>query len=213
MREAIVHIPHGEYETVGLAELVSAIREAGLRDITELVCETEGCLVVVTLASPIDRDDLSRVEHLKWWERLSEEGDRVVYLFKLDFSGLDGNVRPVLSSEVSNDEIRVTDDGIDVTMVGSQQAIAREIGEYSDAGMTVLLERLGDYRGPRDTLDVLTDRQREILETAYELGYFDVPRNGSTADVADSLDLDPSTVAEHLQRAERNLVGTLLDTA
>lgn len=213
MREAIIHIPHGEYETVGLEDFVSAMREAGLRDITELACETDGCLVVVTLDSPIECDDLSGVEHLEWWERLSEDGDRVVYLFKIDFSSLDGTVRPVLSSEVSNDEIRVTDEGIDVTMVGTQEAIAREIGEYSDAGMTVLLERLGDYSGPRDTLDAVTDRQREILRVAYDLGYFEVPRQVSTADVADSLDLDPSTVAEHLQRAERNLVGTLLGAA
>ena len=51
----------------------------------------------------------------------------------------------------------------------------------------------------------LTDRQREVVETASEAGYYEV-REASTAAVAEELGLDPSTVPEHLQRAERNLL-------
>jgi len=40
---------------------------------------------------------------------------------------------------------------------------------------------------------------------------YEVPRGASTDDVAEAVGLDPSTVAEHLQRAERNLLGQLLD--
>ncbi|WP_227377956.1 helix-turn-helix domain-containing protein [Haladaptatus halobius] len=210
MREAIIHIPHAEYETVGLGEIISLIREAGLRDITELACESEGCLVVITVAAPMAEDELGAIDYLEWWERLSDGGNQVVYLFKISFSGFDEDIQPMLTSDVSSDEIRVDDNGIDVALVGSQEDIAQEINEYGDAGMTVLLERIADYGGPKNTLDALTDRQREILQTAYELGYFDVPRSGSTADVADTLELDPSTVAEHLQRAERNLMANLL---
>lgn len=210
MREATIHIPHAEFEKVGLGELVSLVREAGLRDITELVCESEGCLVVITVAAPMAESELDAVDHLEWWERLSGREDKVVYLCKISFSGFGGDVQPALTSDVSSDEIRVGDEGVDVAMVGSQEDIAREIDEYGDAGMRVLLERITDYGGPRNTLDSLTDRQREILQTAYDLGYFDVPRSVSTADVADTLELDSSTVAEHLQRAERNLVTDLL---
>jgi DNA-binding CsgD family transcriptional regulator len=213
MREAIIHIPHAEFEKVGLEEFVSLVREAGLRDITELVCQSDGCLVVITVDTPMAEEKLAMVEYLEWWERLTGRADDVVYLCKIAFPVFDEGVQPMHNSAVSSDEIQVNDDGLNVALVGSQENISQGISEYDDAGMTVLLQRIGDYGGPRNTLDTLTDRQREILQTAYELGYFDVPRSVSTADIADELDLDPSTVAEHLQRAERNLVANLLATA
>ena len=210
MREATIHIPHAEFEKIGLEEFVTLAREAGLRDITELACESDGCLVVLTVSSPLAEDELATVDYLEWWERLPGDADRVVYLCKIGFPSFNEDVQPMHTSAVSSDEINVNEDGLDVALVGSQEDIAREIGEYDEAGMTVLLERITDYGGPRRSLDALTDRQLETLQTAFDLGYFDVPRSVSTADVADTLGLDPSTVSEHLQRAERNLLASLL---
>jgi len=45
-----------------------------------------------------------------------------------------------------------------------------------------------------------------VLETAYDLGYFEVPRDTTADAIAQRLDLGRSTVTEHLQRAERKLV-------
>ncbi|MDX1744427.1 MAG: helix-turn-helix domain-containing protein [Halobacteriales archaeon] len=58
----------------------------------------------------------------------------------------------------------------------------------------------------------LTPRQREVLTTAYELGYYE-PGGGATgADISDELDISPPTVSQHLQAAERKLVSILLET-
>ncbi|MFB6270658.1 MAG: helix-turn-helix domain-containing protein, partial [Halobacterium sp.] len=51
----------------------------------------------------------------------------------------------------------------------------------------------------------LTDRQREVVETAVDLGYYDVPRTAGQDDVAAELDCASSTVAEHLRKAEAAL--------
>lgn len=212
MREAIIHIPHAEFEKVGLGDFVSLFREAGLQDITELVCESDGGLVVITVEVPVDEEKLATMDYLEWWERLSGESSGVDYLCKIVMPELDDDTQLAHNPGISSNDIRVDDDGVDVAMVGSQEDIAREIGDYGEAGMNVLLRRISDYDGPRNTLDALTERQREILQTAYDLGYFDVPRSVSTTDVADELELDSSTVAEHLQRAERNLVASLLAT-
>lgn len=212
MREAIIHIPHDEFEKVGLGDFVELFQRAGLKDITELVCEGDGGLVVITVETPVEEDQLAGMPHLEWWERLSSESGGVDYLCKFSLPDLGGSARLGHNQGISNDDIKVDDDGIDVAIIGSQEDIAAEIGDYDEAGMSVFLQRIGDYSGPRHTLDALTARQREILETAYDLGYFDVPRSASTIDVADELQLDSSTVSEHLQRAERNLVGSLLAT-
>jgi DNA-binding CsgD family transcriptional regulator len=56
----------------------------------------------------------------------------------------------------------------------------------------------------------LTERQREIVETAMDLGYFDRPRGANATEVADALDISPSTFAEHLAAAERKLLSDVL---
>ncbi|GAA0456073.1 helix-turn-helix domain-containing protein [Halococcus morrhuae DSM 1307] len=55
----------------------------------------------------------------------------------------------------------------------------------------------------------LADEQLAVLETAYELGYFDVPRTASTNDIAGALDVSQSTASERLRVAERNLLALL----
>lgn len=58
----------------------------------------------------------------------------------------------------------------------------------------------------------LTPRQREVLTTAYELGYYD-PGGGTTGEaISNELGISPPTVSQHLQAAERKLVSILLET-
>jgi len=54
--------------------------------------------------------------------------------------------------------------------------------------------------------DVLSDRQREAVLAALELGYHDQPRGATHEDVAATLDAAPSTASEHLRKAEAKLV-------
>ena len=52
-------------------------------------------------------------------------------------------------------------------------------------------------------LDELTDRQRTVLETAQFAGYFEWPRESTGEEVADALDLSPSTFSQHLRAGQR----------
>ncbi|WP_313690786.1 helix-turn-helix domain-containing protein [Halorarum halobium] len=56
----------------------------------------------------------------------------------------------------------------------------------------------------------LTGRQREALRTAMAAGYYEVPREGSLAEVAAALDVSEATASAHLRKAERTLVGRAL---
>jgi hypothetical protein len=55
----------------------------------------------------------------------------------------------------------------------------------------------------------MTAAQHEALVVAHELGYFDVPRTASTADVADELGVAPASLSERLRRAQSHLVAQL----
>jgi hypothetical protein len=211
MREAVIQLSDDQLEAIGLERVVAVTREAGLRDVTELVCHGAGGLLQVRVDDPIPPSDLDRLDAVAWWERLTDASDGVTYLCKVEADAPPAGC--ALDEHATAHEVSaVTEDGFDLSVVGSQDEISESVTAIGDAGMNPLLRRLSRYEGTdTSAADGLTDRQREVVETAYEMGYYEVPRDASTEAVAAAVDLDPSTVAEHLQRAERNVLGRVLD--
>jgi len=62
----------------------------------------------------------------------------------------------------------------------------------------------------KSQLGALTAKQREALVTAYRIGYYDVPRRGDSAQLAEALHLGKSTAVEHLRKAEKRLLDRIL---
>lgn len=52
----------------------------------------------------------------------------------------------------------------------------------------------------------LTAEQREILQTALEMGYFEVPRQGTLEDVAGALDISSQAASERMRRGHKQLL-------
>jgi hypothetical protein len=209
-REAAVRIPTAEYAHPGLAEFVSLCRDAGVKQWRPTVCTGPGGIVAIQVERTFDEEQLSALEYVAWWERTNQATADIGYLIKLDVPGLTDELPPLHELDVSNEEIAVHDQGLDISFVGDQDTLSYVMDEYIDAGIPMDLRAMTDYHGPTGVLDSLTHRQRQVVRTAYEMGYYEVPRRVSTADVASELDLDQSTVSEHLQRAERNLLTHVL---
>lgn len=114
----------------------------------------------------------------------------------------------------------VADDG-DLTLVfhaadfGQLQEAMGELGErFEDVDVQRLLhpplegppeERVFVNRGK------LTDRQREVLETAYRMGYFERPKRANATEIAAELDITQSTFTEHLVTAQRKILEDVLE--
>ena len=56
----------------------------------------------------------------------------------------------------------------------------------------------------------LTEEQYEVLVTAVEEGYFDVPRSVTMAELADSLGVSQQSLSERLRRAHKRLINGAL---
>ncbi|MDL0126767.1 helix-turn-helix domain-containing protein [Halobacterium salinarum] len=96
------------------------------------------------------------------------------------------------------------------------QAIVGELrAEFADIDIQRLV-RAPTGTAAQDTAFVdrgqLTDRQLEVLTTAYEAGYFERPRGATAQALADDLGIAPSTFTEHLLAAQRKLLGDALET-
>ncbi|WP_396610672.1 helix-turn-helix domain-containing protein [Haloferax sp. S1W] len=98
-----------------------------------------------------------------------------------------------------------------LTLLGTEDALSQAIATIP-AEIDVSLVRTGQYRASvHDPLSALTDRQREVLDTAVRAGYYEVPREATHRDIAAELSVAPGTVSEHLQRIESNLVSSLVE--
>ena len=62
-----------------------------------------------------------------------------------------------------------------------------------------------------DSIEALTDRQREVLEAAYRAGYFRWPRESTAEDIAEALGISPPTLHKHLRRAQEQLCEELFE--
>ena len=83
--------------------------------------------------------------------------------------------------------------------------IIREFRSYG----TVTVESLTEFPGSEPDL---TDRQREVVETALESGYFEWPRETSSEELAEKLGITRGTCLEHLRKAESKLLHEAIDS-
>ncbi|RXK50442.1 helix-turn-helix domain-containing protein [Halorientalis pallida] len=105
---------------------------------------------------------------------------------------------------------RYTDRGVRVTVAGTEAALQAAFAEAIDR-IAVEIEWTGEYTPDEPGyLGRLTDRQREAVLVAHELGYYETPRATSFEAVAEELGCAPSTANELLRRAESVLLDALL---
>jgi len=108
--------------------------------------------------------------------------------------------------------IRFDDDAaMELTIVGDGGDVQGML-DALPADVEVTVNEIGTYDRRGGTLaGALTDRQLDAVGTALRVGYYEVPRRGSLADVADALDVAESTASALLRRAERELFSRVLD--
>lgn len=71
---------------------------------------------------------------------------------------------------------------------------------------------LSEPGAPRQTMGEVTPSQRDALVTAAEHGYYKVPRETSTQELADELEMSHQALSELLRRGTDNLVNSALVT-
>ena len=113
--------------------------------------------------------------------------------------------RTVVEDGVATLSVSVPDDG---TVAAVRESLA---AAYEDVTVSTIWTGQGDPSVTGgDPLADLTDRQREVLRHAFDVGYFERPRGASATELADHFGVARATVTQHLRTAERKLIGTVL---
>lgn len=86
------------------------------------------------------------------------------------------------------------------------------MSELADALRGMGIDFDVDYVGAADDGEpLLSERQREAVETALDRGYYDAPRGITLSELADEMDVAKSTLSEVLHRAEGAILRDWLD--
>ena len=109
--------------------------------------------------------------------------------------------------------IRYHEDGtVTLSLFGPDEEIQAAVGSVPDP-VDATVEEVGGLAATAATVEArLSERQREAVAAAVDLGYYEVPREASHGDVAAAIDCAPSTAAEHLRKAESKLVTSVFET-
>lgn len=136
---------------------------------------------------------------------LTITGDRALLRFETD--------RPLLLLSASAAGVPLEPP---VTIAGGRATLSVTAPRDRIATLCDQLDAVGasyDLRYIRETADptdLLTDRQRTLVERAVELGYYEVPRDCTLTWLADTFDIAKATASESLARAERKIVHEYL---
>ncbi len=107
--------------------------------------------------------------------------------------------------------IGISDGKIKISFLGSEGQVRAFLEKVDAAQIHYKVVMLTDANfAPSSPLNELTEKQREVLLAAYKNGYYDIPRRTNTRQLSKKLGIGDSTLAEHLRKAERHLLVSLL---
>ncbi len=103
------------------------------------------------------------------------------------------------------------DGKVRVTLLGDNDQVKEALEFLEKAGNFKVISLMDAKFLPSSPVTRLTEKQREAIILAFNLGYFDTPRKISSEQLANKLGLANSTLAVHLRRAERRLLAEILN--
>ena len=127
---------------------------------------------------------------------------------------------PILSSVLSSvgvsagylfPPLGIRDGKLKISFLGSTRQVGDFLEKINAKGIRYKVVMLSDASFSIDSpLNQLTEKQREVLVTAYKLGYYDIPRRINSDQLAGKLGIVNSTLVEHLRKAEQRLLVNVL---
>lgn len=211
------------------------LRVDGSGDVIERIARETGCTVTyeglatrtgdetrlfVSTAGPDSsavRTALANLVSVVDSRLVSEAGNRT--LFEITVSG-ETLVTRLRRHGGSVETLRADADGVKAVVALPTSTDVREyLGTVRDHVPAVELVAQRHVQRPTETeqetvsrlLAELTERQREVLKTAYLAGFFEQPRETTGQQLADILDVSQPTVNRHLRLAQQRLMAALFE--
>lgn len=190
-REYVAGVELVHWNVTDPDSLAMLFRVEGDRE--RVATEIEACSAVISF-------DVSPIGDGEFYVHLQPKATETIYgLFSAFTAG----------SLVVTPPIRYGDGSASTGIVGTAADLQAALEAVPD-GITVDVTQIGDYDGATSTATDLSDRQREAVLAALDMGYYDTPRRVTHEALAERLNCAPSTVTEHLQKAEKKIIAAAM---
>jgi len=108
----------------------------------------------------------------------------------------------------------IRDGKIKITFLGQPGEVRGFLRMVDKARLRYRVILLADARfSPSSPISSLTEKQREVLIMAYNLGYYDIPRRVGSDELATRLKIRNPTLVMHRRKAERAILRQLITEA
>lgn len=179
-------------------------------------CDSDGFAIICrvkVLDKSVSLDDLKKGGPIQSVQPLYEEEDESVVIFiagNYENSGRKGRRPRARIFEAGPPEF-LDVNRMKITLVGEEEELQKYMRRADKSKLAPKILSLTQLKPQSESpISSLTPKQRQAVLAAYGLGYYDVPRSVSSDDMARLLKIDKSTLAEHLRKAERNLVKSVI---
>lgn len=182
-------------------------------------CDYEGFAIICRirlLDGSMSVRDLARRSPIRRVDVLFEEkdGSMVIFMSGAYPQSLKARKRPPLDYVFQSKPPEFVDvDRMKVELIGEERGLQEFLKRRAETGRgpkILSLTRFDPRKGDESLVSGLSPQQRRALLTAYGLGYYDMPKRISSEQLARLLEIDKSTLAEHLRKAERNIIKSVL---
>lgn len=169
-------------------------------------------LIECTLKDGVSIDDLVNFGNMEILNVLRSEGNTHTCLVKGTQSLDAGQSYDELDLDlIWTTPSLISPDRMIVSCIGAQENLLKFIALVKEHGGRVInMSFQKAMYQSQDLLEILTEKQREILITANKHGYYDYPRKIKSEDLAKKVDISRATLVEHLRKAELRIMKEIL---
>ena len=97
-----------------------------------------------------------------------------------------------------------------ISMMGEQKNLSDFVEMIRNAGTIVKMSfRRAAYQ-KADILDVLTDKQREVMVAAFQNGYYDFPKKIKSKQLCRKVGISKPTLLQHMRKAEGRILKEIM---
>ena len=91
-------------------------------------------------------------------------------------------------------------------LFADRNSLGRTYDHCRDVGLDLSIKRVFDLDEGKQGRFGLTEKQQDVLEVAFERGYYSIPRDAAAQDLAEEMDTSHQALSERLRRAHETLV-------
>ncbi|WP_227356219.1 helix-turn-helix domain-containing protein [Haladaptatus salinisoli] len=145
--------------------------------------------------------DIKAISEVESCKLLHTDDQMVVFQFT---SRMTKSYNALISSEiVPQYPVRLHDGWYSAQLTASQEHLSGYLDELSAVGIPYEIVSLTHSYHPND---VLTKRQWQVITEAVECGYYEASRRCTLAELAETFEINKSSMSKLLQRAEKRIV-------